>query len=180
MYLKHQRLSGVSSKLLPKVTISPTRKDLRRHTGKERSMSRIVVAHWYKTKILNHTHQRHTFTRLEDIPPSISLTCSFQIFLLSLDTWPTVSPIKAINMLSNRTKVRMMYVTRRTRKTPGYCAPLSMSSSSPIPMVSLNKSSRNSLKVFVSRHSGYLGQESLHVSSSGQMVSRETNAVEIT
>lgn len=36
------------------------------------------------------------------------LTWSFQIFLLSLETCPTVSPIKAINMLSSSTKVRMM------------------------------------------------------------------------
>lgn len=36
------------------------------------------------------------------------LTWSFQIFLLSFDTCPTVSPINAINMFSSRTKVRMM------------------------------------------------------------------------
>lgn len=67
-------------------------------------------------------------------------------------------------------------MTSRMRKTTGYCAPFSMSSSSPMPMVSLNRSNRNSLKVFLSRHSGYLGQVSLHVS--GQMVRSETNAGE--
>lgn len=50
VYLKHQRLSGVSSQFLPTVTISPTRKDLRRQTGKERSMSRMVVAHCWWTE----------------------------------------------------------------------------------------------------------------------------------
>ena len=46
LYLKHQRLSGVPSEFFPTVTISPTRNDLRRQTGKVRSMSRMVVAHW--------------------------------------------------------------------------------------------------------------------------------------
>lgn len=44
-HLKHQRRSGVPSRFLPTVTISPARKDLRRQTGKERSMSKMVVAH---------------------------------------------------------------------------------------------------------------------------------------
>lgn len=44
-HLKHQRRSGVPSQFFPTVTISPTRKDFRRQTGKERSMSKMVVAH---------------------------------------------------------------------------------------------------------------------------------------
>lgn len=44
-YLKHQRRSGVPSQFFPTVTISPALKDLRRQTGKERSMSKMVVAH---------------------------------------------------------------------------------------------------------------------------------------
>lgn len=45
LYLKHQRRSGVPSVPLPTVTISPERKAFLRNTGKERSMSRMVVAH---------------------------------------------------------------------------------------------------------------------------------------
>lgn len=45
LYLKHQRRSGVPSVPFPTVTISPERKAFRRNTGKERSMSRMVVAH---------------------------------------------------------------------------------------------------------------------------------------
>lgn len=67
-------------------------------------------------------------------------------------------------------------MTRRMRKTTGYFAPFNMSSSSPMPMVSLKRSKRNSLKGSVSRHSGYLGQVPLHVLLSGQMASRDTNA----
>lgn len=48
-YLKHQRRSGVPSQFFPTVTISPARKDLRRQTGKERSMSKMVVAHCSNT-----------------------------------------------------------------------------------------------------------------------------------
>lgn len=47
-YLKHQRRSDVPSKFFPTVTISPTRKDFRRQTGNERSMSKMVVAHCYE------------------------------------------------------------------------------------------------------------------------------------
>lgn len=83
-----------------------------------------------------------------------NVTCNFQICLLSFDTWLTVSPIKAINMLRRRTKVRMMYVTRRVMKTAGYLA-LSIISKSPMPMVSLKRSRRNLLKVLLSRHDGY-------------------------
>lgn len=84
------------------------------------------------------------------------VTCNFQICLLSFDTWPTVSPIKAINMLRSSTNVRMMYVTRSIIKTAGYLA-LSIISRSPIPMVSLKRSRRNLLKVLLSRHDGYWG-----------------------
>lgn len=35
-------------------------------------------------------------------------TCSFQMCLLSLETWPTVSPMRAMSMLRRSTKVRMM------------------------------------------------------------------------
>lgn len=45
LYLKHQRRSGVPSVPFPTVTISPDRNAFRRNTGKERSMSRMVVAH---------------------------------------------------------------------------------------------------------------------------------------
>lgn len=45
LYLKHHLRSGVPSELLPTVTISPERKAFLRNTGKERSMSRMVVAH---------------------------------------------------------------------------------------------------------------------------------------
>lgn len=51
-YLKHQRRSGVPSQFFPTVTISPARKDLRRQTGKERSMSKMVVAHCEYTQSL--------------------------------------------------------------------------------------------------------------------------------
>lgn len=44
-HLKHHLRSGVPSELLPTVTISPERKAFLRNTGKERSMSRMVVAH---------------------------------------------------------------------------------------------------------------------------------------
>lgn len=44
-HLKHHLRSGVPSEFLPTVTISPERKAFLRNTGKERSMSRMVVAH---------------------------------------------------------------------------------------------------------------------------------------
>ena len=52
-YLKHQRRSGVPSQFFPTVTISPARNDLRRQTGNERSMSKIVVAHCEYTVFKN-------------------------------------------------------------------------------------------------------------------------------
>lgn len=51
-YLKHQRRSGVPSQFFPTVTISPARKDFRRQTGKERSMSKMVVAHCEHTPVI--------------------------------------------------------------------------------------------------------------------------------
>lgn len=51
-YLKHQRRSGVPSQFFPTVTISPARKDFRRQTGKERSMSKMVVAHCEHTRVI--------------------------------------------------------------------------------------------------------------------------------
>lgn len=45
LYLKHHLRSGAPSRDFPTVTISPERKAFRTNTGKERSMSRMVVAH---------------------------------------------------------------------------------------------------------------------------------------
>lgn len=43
-------------------------------------------------------------------PPKspLGVTCSFQMCLLSLETCPTVSPMRAMSMLRSSTKVRMM------------------------------------------------------------------------
>lgn len=116
LYLKHQRRSGVPSVPLPTVTISPERKAFLRNTGKERSMSRMVVAHCQGHQgLLEHgglAHGAQDASMLQHRQPLSHHpqggTCSFQMCLLSLETWPTVSPMRAMSMLRRSTKVRMM------------------------------------------------------------------------